>query len=185
MAGSGMARTRTIGASLWTALVVIPCACSDSPHPPCFGLAVGTKVALTLGVENLDAAGQMYAPCLDLAEGQGLQATVVDTLGSAPSDCTVGVPDFGSVNGWTWSEPEPGGQAVPDILAGNYQASRGACQGNLQLTLVAQVPDPLNAVDAGSTPSALFGFSFVASTPGVADCPATCGGEYAATIRKL
>jgi hypothetical protein len=174
----------TAGACIFVAGIV--CACSG-PRPPCFGLSVGSKLSITIGAEQQDNDGTttMCGYTFDVTQNEVLLATVVDTAAAADSDCTVGVAQFGPVNGWTWSDGHPGaGQGDPYILGGEYIATRGSCQGSLQLLLEGQGPNPLQTGDAGGPP-AVFTREFESPSSSSPDCPIACVDSYFVTIERL
>jgi hypothetical protein len=153
---------------------------------PCYGLGVGSMLQITIGAEVDEPGNAKCGYTFDVTESEVIVGTVVSTGAAADSECTVGVANFGSVNGWTWSDGTVGaGQAYPDILAGDYTASRGSCTGKLELTLTPQVSNPFEAADAGGPPPAVLSRNWVALPGNSAGCPSACADDFYVTLQKL
>jgi hypothetical protein len=130
--------------ALVAAVLISVVACGQVQTRPCFGLQRGDRIELTV-IEPYDptshypyAASYSASSCelgFDLADGQVLEATVVDMRSDDTADCQTGIAQMGPVGGWTWqlaSQQSP----PPDLLLyGSYAATMGQCTGSVQMKL--------------------------------------------------
>jgi len=168
-------------------------ACGGSP-PPCFGVAVGDRIAVTVVEAAVDPGEVIYsydsgAPdiCgfgLDISQGLVLQAKIVGSTDGFPGSCGVAIPQFEPFSGWTWTVAatrETG--AAPLILIGEYVATNGTCSGTTLVSFqVTDGADPFATYVPGQTPNVAMGRSFFGGGPG---CPTQCRGDFVVNLQKL
>jgi hypothetical protein len=183
--GQGDPRVVTRAAWIAGAIVVGAVSCSSGPQGPCYGLSVGSKFSITIGSSGPFGT----VPCgysVDVTENEVIQATIVETSASPDSACTVGLAQFapGSVNGWTWSDGMPwGNKGQTYVIAGQYDATHGTCQGTVRLLL--QAPsDPFQKTEGGASSGAVLNRVFDAASP-AAGCPSSCADNYSVTLTRL
>jgi hypothetical protein len=167
--------------------------CSSPAPPPCYGVHVGDKIAITI-VDFYDRQSTYlvlgpYASftCgfgFDLVKGQELTATVVDSRADVNSDaCTVGIIEIAPFQNWTWAPAAEAFGGSPDILVGEFRASNGSCQGALQITVVVTGTDPFAPSVQGQIPNVIMGRAFNAGSG--TNCPMSCVGDFVVNLKKL
>ena len=174
-------------------------ACTIGPPPPCFGLGVGSRVAITVvdaytgnAAYPQSAAVPHMSACefgLDLTQGEVLEATVESNPNSGGS-CSAGVPSFAPSGGWTWTlQPGGGGLDSPTILEGEYAASNGPCSGSTGFHLRTHFPlgDIFAASARGQLPPAILERDFYPDKADAspAGCPAGCSGDFVVNLSRL
>jgi hypothetical protein len=184
--GHGDPRVVTRAAWIVGVIVVGGVSCSSGPQGPCYGLSVGSRFSITIGRSSPFGT----VPCgysVDVTENEVIQATIVETSASPMSACTVGLAQFApaSVNGWTWSNAMPwDNKGQTYVIAGEYDATRGTCQGTVRLLL--QAPsDPFQKTEGGTPSGAILNRLFQSASPGGASCPASCADTYSVTLARL
>ena len=170
---------------------LVGCGSTDSP---CYGVAVGNHLSLEL-VDTYDVNSEMQwagftgstATCgfgFDVARGQVLEATIASSFTGDNAGCRVGSPDFPDFSDWDWARKtnvamEPFGGT---LLQGSYSATRGACNGDLELIArVTDGADPFAPSVPGSVPNVIL--SRVFTGPGTADC-GTCFGYFVVNVQR-
>ena len=191
---------------MWFALalvaVAVVAACK-SPGP-CYGLGVGTSISITIvdyysGNPNYpqDSPGAIWPgsagppggdSCFfgfDVTQGQVIEATVQSEPVNTQADCRVGIPTFGPIGSWTWSDPgELDNQGSPSILAGMYTATNGVCNGFANVTLLTGegVSDIFAPSVVGQPPSAVLQRQYV-GTP-TAACRSGCDADWVVNLQR-
>jgi hypothetical protein len=168
-------------------------ACQGNP-PPCFGINVGDKIAITVvdtlvvPADNIDSYDSgMSGICgfgLDLSQGSVLQATVTATVddGSLGS-CAVGVAQYQPFSGWTWTLSQNiAAAAFPYLLVGEYSATNGTCSGTVNVTLRdTEGVSPFDPSIPGQPPNVILNRSFSGGGPG---CPTECQGDFVVNLQR-
>jgi|SRR5580658_3408066 hypothetical protein len=185
----GMARSPGLAGLV---ALVSGAACSGNP-PPCFGVAVGDKIAVTVlnaavdpgeGIYSYDSgASDVCGFGFDLFQGLVLQATIVQSTDGFPGNCGVGIPQYGAFSGWTWTlsgATETG--AAPNILIGEYLATNGTCNGSVYVSLqVTDGANPFSPSVPGQVPNVVMGREWFGGGPG---CPTECRGDFVVNLQK-
>lgn len=190
-------RLLPVAAALAVGALVAP-AC-NSPGP-CFGLGVGTKLAITIvdyyrGNPNYvqDNRSQYAEPTncafgFDLSKGEVLYATVASTSGDQDA-CQVPLVAFEPFGQWTWTDGAGQGGNNTAVFQGSYTADSSYCRGSVWVNALAAsvTQDVFAAPVMGQVPPVVLdrGFAGNGNDAGITMCPMECDGNFVVSLRRL